>query len=1053
MMRFQSILCTILFYGMAFSVWAQPRPNIILAMADDMGWGDPGYNSMTVTYADGTPHPDQGWIETPTMDTMAANGIRFDRFYSASAVCSPTRASSLTGRNPYRVGIPYANTGKLGFDETPLSEVLSAAGYRTGHFGKWHLGSMTTLRNESNRGGNASVYSAPWHHSYDVAFATESKVPTYHPYRIANNNAPLPTSFDDPNFYGTYYWRIPETWNTTSGEGDPVPVDEVNNAADGDDSRLMVEQAIPFIRDSVSQGKPFFVVLWFHTPHKPVTDPDGVSGVDSSDAGRDSIEDMDVALGMLRDELETLGVRGDTMFWVTSDNGPENGVDSFNETSTTRSIRSGRLRARKRSLYEGGVRVPGILEWPDAVASGFASDMPVVTSDYYSTILDILELSVPGQKPLDGVSLRPLIETQSQTRSKPIGFKIQNQRSWVGEQYKLINEGSGWELYDLVNIPAGEEPEQTPVATEDNVGSQPQAIQDVYNTMLAEFQAWEATLGVDTPYVHSSQPTATLSTPAATVPGPFTVTATFSEAVFQLKAGEIVVENGAASGLSGSGTTWTFTVTPVYSGDVTVTLPEGTVIDSDGNLNAPSNDLTVTYSNPSQPDVSLTTPESVVHVDTTAEWRDFAESSEGLDVEKGYASPSDKVATFTSRMVTFNTRRSVQRITIKQSDDWLNWQPVRNIGPDAGDAPILLRVGPGDYWYFGLRGSMYHAFRSHDMESWKHYGPVLDKSSRGKHKALGRWCISAEYADGKAYIYYDHPNDQDPHLIIDEDLTDGKPGKDMGLAFADPSDGSDAAVIRDLDGRFHLIYEDWSPINARKYSWDSPLAGHAVSDDGIKDFKILNPAVDERTTPTGTFETYQHLHWKHEHPDFTSNTVTYEVHEPEQDAYGDWAAIAIGGQVYLFGDYHPRGKSREDMSVAWFTASDINQPFRFCGSIGKGHPDPDVIFAEGRFYLVTQMPTDYISPGPWVKKVEVRVGLDTRKDGKIDTWTQWREIKETYRGIEGFSKQVHRTPASIDLSVLPAAYGFRFEFRIEDTTGNSSKPVLDRITISFDDQG
>jgi arylsulfatase A-like enzyme len=214
-----SVFLAALFLGAGSSL-AAPRPNIIMVMADDMGWGDTGYNSITVNYPDGTPHPDQGWINTPTLDTMVANGLRFSRFYSASAECSPSRASCLTGRNPVRVGIPFANSGRLGFDETPLSEVLSADGYATGHFGKWHLGTMTTLRHDSNRGreGVTSKYSAPWHHSYDVCFATESKVPTYHPYRKANNSLPLPTSFSDPNFYGTHYWRMPATWNTTSGE-------------------------------------------------------------------------------------------------------------------------------------------------------------------------------------------------------------------------------------------------------------------------------------------------------------------------------------------------------------------------------------------------------------------------------------------------------------------------------------------------------------------------------------------------------------------------------------------------------------------------------------------------------------------------------------------------------------------------------------------------------------------------------------------------------------------------------------------------------------------
>jgi len=136
------------------------RPNIILMMADDLGWGDPSYNG--------------GWINTPTLDTVAASGLRFDRFYSAGAVCSPTRASCLTGRNPLRVGVPNANSGHLGRDETPLSEVLDNAGYTCGHFGKWHLGTLTTLRNDSNRGapGATAHYSPPWHHQYDTCCAT-----------------------------------------------------------------------------------------------------------------------------------------------------------------------------------------------------------------------------------------------------------------------------------------------------------------------------------------------------------------------------------------------------------------------------------------------------------------------------------------------------------------------------------------------------------------------------------------------------------------------------------------------------------------------------------------------------------------------------------------------------------------------------------------------------------------------------------------------------------------------------------------------------------------
>lgn len=556
-----------------------------MAMADDMGWGDPSCYSEDVTLPDGSPHPDQGWIQTPVMDEMAANGLRFTRFYAASAVCSPTRASCLTGRNPFRVGIPFANDGRLGFDETPLSSILAEAGYRCGHFGKWHLGSLTTLRADSNRGGDASVYSAPWHHGYHTCFVTESKVPTYHPYRVTNNSSPLPTSFADPNFYGTYYWRMPEDWNFTSGEGSIVPVDEVNNASDGDDSKLIVEQALPFIRDAAANDDPFFLVLWFHTPHKPLVDPDGLTSTDSSDALHDSIVDMDAALGLLRNELIDLGIREDTMFWLTSDNGPENGDDSPNEISTARSIRSGRFRQRKRSLYEGGLRVPSILEWPAAIPAARVTSFPAVTSDYYPTILDYLQLTVADQKPLDGISLRPLIEGSASTRSQPIGFKINAHRSWTAQRYKIIDAGGGWELYDLLNVPEGEEVEQNPLATADNIRDQSEATQAIYQEMLDGFNTWEHSLSGDSPHASPARPSVSLSAPGADLGDFVEISVEFDEPVTQLHGHEFQLTGASLIHFVGQGTSYTLTVLACESEQVIITLPEGAAIDSDGNPN------------------------------------------------------------------------------------------------------------------------------------------------------------------------------------------------------------------------------------------------------------------------------------------------------------------------------------------------------------------------------------------------------------------------------------------------------------------------------------
>ena len=125
-----------------------------------------------------------------------------------------------------------------------------------------------------------------------------------------------------------------------------------------------MDGVIPSIREAVSQKEPFLAVVWFHTPHAPVVDPQQVSDVDSSDACKDAIEAMDTQIGRLRAELDTLGIRNNTMLWFTSDNGPAHKTDSPNESDSSRSIRSGGFHKRKHSLFEGGVRVPGILEWP-----------------------------------------------------------------------------------------------------------------------------------------------------------------------------------------------------------------------------------------------------------------------------------------------------------------------------------------------------------------------------------------------------------------------------------------------------------------------------------------------------------------------------------------------------------------------------------------------------------------------------------------------------------------------------------------------------------------
>ena len=489
-------------------------------------------------------------------------------------------------------------------------------------------------------------------------------------------------------------------------------------------------------------------------------------------------------------------------------------------------------------------------------------------------------------------------------------------------------------------------------------------------------------------------------------------------------------------------------------------------------------------------------------VDTQEDWTRNTERVEGVQIHDSVASLTGKQGVFTSVVKSFEEKRKAGSLSLSQVPTWLNWEPTSYLGPkNLGDAPVALRVAEGDYWLFGryyswerrkpeveagLETSLegfdiplkttalanvfdapgaanptlggYHAWQSRDLVNWVHHGPISTEK--------GKWLTTAERVGDQTYFYYDFPNDQDPYLIIDNDLTDGKVGKEMGMAFDDPTHGSDCAVIRSLDGKFHLISENWSCLDASSRSWDSPLASHAVSPDGIGDFKIVDPAVDNRTTPTGRFDKFYHPHWADEDPDRFLGEVTkedgnghkagerraravYEIHSPAQEAYGDWAAIAIGGQYYLFGDYDPaNAHGRNAMKTIWFTADDINKPFEKCGTVGQGHPDPDIIFAEGRFWIVSQT-EDFVSDGPWIDGVEVRVGVDTDDDQKIDEWTEWVRVKETYAGKPGFAKHVDKTPAEMSLSDLPEGYGFQYEIRLSDVTKNGAKPEINQVRFNF----
>lgn len=331
---------------------ASERPNFILAMADDQGWGDMAYSGHPV-------------LKTPAFDEMASSGLRFDRFYAAAPVCSPTRGSVLTGRHPNRFGC-FTWGYTLRPQETTLAEVLRGAGYRTGHFGKWHVGSVRA--------------DSP----------------------VSPGNSGFREWFSSPNFYDL------DPWMCYNGRAVKT---------EGEGSMVTVLAALEFIRSAVRTKEPFLAVIWFgspHNPHRALEEDLELYRDQPERLGHflGEITAMDRAIAYLRQELRELEVADNTLLWYTSDNG------ALPVGST------GGLSGGKGNLWEGGIRVPGIIEWPARIPNPRATAIPFGTVDIYPTLLEIAGISVPGQPPLDGVSLVPLIDGRMTSRPKPLGFWV-----------------------------------------------------------------------------------------------------------------------------------------------------------------------------------------------------------------------------------------------------------------------------------------------------------------------------------------------------------------------------------------------------------------------------------------------------------------------------------------------------------------------------------------------------------------------------------------------------------------------------------------------------
>ena len=419
--------------------FADTRPNVILLMADDMGWAQTGYY--------GYPH-----MKTPNLDDMAASGLRMDRFYAGAPSCTPTRASVMTGRTNDRTG-GFRVGHAINKQEQMLSTAFRDAGYSTAHFGKWHL-------NEA----------APRDH-------------------------PLPT--DDPHNPGELgfdYWLSATSGFdrfTLEGGGFELSRNGAVERFDGDGSEVVVAEALKYIAGEAAAKKPVFVVIWYSAPHGPWEGSEEdiapfLGVVDRTSANMlGEIVAIDRSIGHLRQGLKDLGLADDTLVWFTSDNGgtpnidyPANCSDDIDPDLTSDEAREfgcyrgvhpdsgGHLRGFKKDFYEGGLRVPTIVEWPAGIEPR-VSNFPAGTVDMFPTLIDVAGLSPDSiNKVHDGISLAPVFKSEPVRREQPLGFRASGGRMWLDNDWKLVRNvtyrpgGSitqePYELYNVIGDPSEE---------------------------------------------------------------------------------------------------------------------------------------------------------------------------------------------------------------------------------------------------------------------------------------------------------------------------------------------------------------------------------------------------------------------------------------------------------------------------------------------------------------------------------------------------------------------------------------------------------------------
>ena len=368
-------------------------PNIVLMVADDMGYGDFGLYS-------------EGRVRTPALDELASEGIRLTQHYAGSAVCSPSRAALLTGRYPIRSGAvtPQEVLGndRIALGESTIADSFKAAGYATGMVGKWHNGALD---------------------------------PRFHP------NA---RGFDEfAGFRGG--WADYYKWNL-----------DRNGVLEKSDGRYLTDaladEAASFIDRHKSE--PFFLMVTWNAPHSPLQAPEDVTqryieaGFNRGTALIYAmIEVMDLGIGKVREALRNAGIEDDTLLMFTSDNGPafRHRPDQIPEDVLLEEMRfNNGFAGAKGTVYEGGIRVPMIARWANGLPHDVEIDDQICFIDWLPTLLSFAGAGRVGEKPLDGTDIGSVLRGDS-PQSQPRRFWQWNVDSPIGETNAAMRDGK-WKL-------------------------------------------------------------------------------------------------------------------------------------------------------------------------------------------------------------------------------------------------------------------------------------------------------------------------------------------------------------------------------------------------------------------------------------------------------------------------------------------------------------------------------------------------------------------------------------------------------------------------------